>query len=88
MTDLRKGLSTSWVYPDHNAHVSNQNKQVEMTEVVDGIEKRVPTLLLDAADPDSPTAGLSQTILRVNHRTTYLMINRKVLIGGKRDATD
>ena len=88
MTDLRKGLSTSWVYPDHNAHVSNQNKQVEMTEVVDGIEKRVPTLLLDAADPDSPTAGLSQTILRVTHHTTYLMINRKVLIGGKRDATD
>ena len=84
MTDLRKGLSTSCVYPDHNAHVSNQNKQVEMTEVVDGIEKRVPTLLLDAADPNSPTAGLSQTILRVNHRTTYLMINRKVLIGEER----
>ena len=84
MTDLRKGLSTDWVYPDHNAHVSNQNKQVEMTGVVDGIEKRIPTLLLDAADPDSPTAGLSQTILRVTHHTTYLMINRRVLIGEER----
>ena len=86
--DLRKGLSTSWVYPDHNAHVSNQDKAVEMTEAVDEMEKRIPDLLLDAADPESKTAGLSRTMLRVNHRLTYWKRDGKVLIGGKRDATD
>ena len=88
MTDLRKGLSTDWTYPDHNVRTSSPKLHVELTERVDKMFDRIPSLLLDAADPDSPTAGLSQTILRVNHRTTYLMINRKVLIGGKRDATD
>lgn len=82
--DLRKGLSTSWVYPDHNAHVSNQDKAVEMTEAVDEMEKRIPDLLLDAADPESKTAGLSRTILRVRHHISYLMVNRQVLIGGEK----
>ena len=84
MTDLRKGLSTDWTYPDHSTHTSSPKLHVEMTEKVDAMFDRIPSLLLDAADPNSPTAGLSQTILRVNHRTTYLMINRKVLIGEER----
>lgn len=81
MTDLRKGLSTDWTYPDHNVRTSSPKLHVEMTERVDKMFTRIPSLLLDAADPDSPTAGLSRTILRVNHQLTYWQRDGKMLIG-------
>ena len=84
MTDLRKGLSTDWTYPDHSTHTSSPQQHVEMTEKVDAMFARIPSLLLDGAS-DSASAGLSRTILRVNHRLTYWMREGKVLIGGKRD---
>ena len=87
MTDLRKGLSTDWTYPDHNVHTSDPKLHVKMTASVDAAFQRIPSLLLDGAT-DSPTAGLSRTMLRVNHRLTYWKRDGKVLIGGKRDATD
>ena len=54
-----------------------------MTEVVDGIEKRIPSLLLDGAS-NSATAGLSRTMLRVNHRLTFWQRGDVVLIGEER----
>ena len=83
MTDLRKGLSTDWTYPDHNVRTSSPKLHVELTERVDKMFDRIPLLLLDGAS-DGPTAGLSRAMLRVNHRLTYWMRDGKVLIGGKR----
>jgi hypothetical protein len=86
MTDLRKGLSTDWTYPDHNVRTSSPKLHVELTERVDKMFTRIPSLLLDAAS-DSASAGLSRTMLRINHRLTYWKRDGKVLIGGERDAT-
>ena len=86
MADLRKGLSTNWVYPDHNVHTSDPKLHVEMTASVDKMFTRIPSLLLDGAS-DSASAGLSRTILRVNHRLTFWKRGDAVLIGEERDAT-
>ena len=83
MTDLRKGLSTDWTYPDHSTHTSSPQQHVEMTEKVDAMFARIPSLLLDGAS-DSASAGLSRTILRVNHRLTFWKRGDAVLIGKER----